>query len=88
MEALPVVDLLDEATNGLARRADVAVVTPVDFLLLEGLHKALRLGVVVGVADPAHARLDAVCREFGGVVAAGILLEFNRSSQQQCAPIS
>ena len=32
----------------------------VDLLLLEGLHEALRLGIVVGIADAAHARLDAV----------------------------
>ena len=77
MQAPVVIDLLDETADAGARRGDVAVITPVDFLLLEGLHEALRLGVVIRVANPAHARLDAMRREFGGVVGAGVLGGFN-----------
>ena len=59
----------------------VAVGAPVDLLLLEGPHEALCLGVVVRVADPAHARPDAVRRQPGDVVFTGILGGFKRSSQ-------
>ena len=45
----------------------------VDLLLLERLHEALRLGIVVGIADPAHAGGNAVLLQQIGVVAAGIL---------------
>jgi len=73
MQALAVVDLLDEAADERPRRGDVAVGAPVDLLLLEGPHEALCLGVVVRVADPAHARPDAVRRQPGDVVFTGIL---------------
>ena len=52
---------------------NVAIGASVDLLLLERLHEALRLGIVVGIADAAHARLDVVPLQQLGVVAAGIL---------------
>ena len=81
MQTPPVIDLLEKASDRPARRGDIAIVAPVDFLLFEGFHEALRFGVVVGVADPAHARLDAVRRQFAGVVLAGVLPGLKWSSQ-------
>src|SRR5260370_38682465 len=73
MQALAIMDLLDEAADHLACLVGVAVAAPVDLLLFECFHEALRLGIVVGIADAAHTRLDVVCCEQGGVFTACIL---------------
>ena len=52
---------------------DVSIGSSIDFLVLERLDEALRLGVIVGIADAAHARLDVVPFQQFGVVAARIL---------------
>ena len=49
MQVLPVVDLLEEVSDGRSRRGDVAMVASVDLLLLMGFHEAFRCGVVVGL---------------------------------------
>src|SRR5499427_8253072 len=71
MQALDVVDPLDEGGDGALSLAPVAVEGAVDLLGLERAHEALGLGVVVGIADAAHARGDVVRRQQLGVVAAG-----------------
>ena len=73
MEPLAVVGLLDEASDAGAGIASIAIGAAVDLLLLERFHEALGLGVVVGIADPAHARLDIVIAQDLRVIAAGIL---------------
>ena len=73
MQSLAVVDLLDEGADVLAGVIDVAVVSAVDLLRLERLHEALCLGIVVRVADPAHAGLDVVLGKYDGVFGACVL---------------
>jgi hypothetical protein len=73
MEPAAVVDALDEGADRVAGLAQIAIVSAVDLLLLECLHEALRLGVVVGIADTAHARLDAMRFQYARVLATGVL---------------
>src|ERR1700704_3795738 len=73
VKSLDVVGLLDEGGDGRASGLDVAIVSSVDLLVLEGLHEAFRLGVVVGVADAAHAGADAMSLEQRAVVGTGVL---------------
>jgi hypothetical protein len=65
---LPVVDALDELADPYSGVGQVAIVTPVDLLLLQRAHEALGLRIVVRVADPAHAGLDLVASEADAVV--------------------
>jgi hypothetical protein len=51
---MAIIHLLDEAADHLSRLLGVAVAAPIDLLLLERLHEALRLGIVVGIADADH----------------------------------
>src|ERR1700756_5101540 len=51
----------------------VAIAFAIDLFLLERLHETLDPGVVVGVADAAHAGHDTVRSEQVGVLATGIL---------------
>jgi hypothetical protein len=51
----------------------IAVKAPIDFLGLERLHEALRFGIVVGIADPAHAGLNVVRGEQRRILPARIL---------------
>src|SRR5438874_8420417 len=67
---MPIVDVFDEDTDRLARVFKITIISAVDFLLLECFHEALRLGVVVGITDPAHARLDIIGSKHGGVITA------------------
>jgi hypothetical protein len=73
VEPAAVVDALDEGADRVAGLAQIAIVSAVDLLLLECLHEALRLGVVVGIADAAHARLDAMRFQYARVLAASVL---------------
>jgi hypothetical protein len=43
----------------------------IDRLVLQRLHEALGLGVVVGVADPAHAE-ERGCRSYNRTVSAAV----------------
>src|SRR4051812_12158140 len=60
MQAVAVVDLLDEGTDLDARMMRVAIGAAVDLLVLECLDEALRLCVVVGVSR--HGSFWAGCR--------------------------
>src|SRR5215208_1196511 len=73
VQALDVVDPVDEVADRALGGASITVEGAVDLLGLERAHEALGLGVVVGIADPAHARGDAMSRQHLGVVAAGVL---------------
>src|SRR5712671_6933409 len=70
---LAIIDLLDETADHLSRLVGIAVAAPIHLLLLERFHEALRLGIVIRIADPAHARLDIVGGEQGAVLTARIL---------------
>ena len=82
VQALGVVDLLDEGADAARGFMVIAIEPAVDLLGLERLHEALGLGVVVGIADPAHAGLNVVGGQDRRIVTAGILGGFKRSSQQ------
>src|ERR1700691_4483185 len=73
MEPLTIVDVVDESTDRGAGVIEITIVSAVDLLLLECLHEALRLGIVVRVADAAHARLDVMGLKHRRVLAAGLL---------------
>ena len=73
MQTPCVVDIFYEGADFQAGVVDVAVTTAIDFLLLECLHEALGLGIVVRIADPAHAGQDAMLLQHIGVLATGIL---------------
>ena len=49
---------------------------------LECLHEALGLGVVVGIAAPAHGAGETVLLQDGAIVFGGILGRFKWSSQR------
>ena len=70
---MPIVDVFDEDTDRLARVFKITIISAVDFLLLERFHKALHLGIVIRIADPAHARLDIIGSKHGAVITASIL---------------
>jgi len=73
VQALAIIHLLDERADGAAGVVGITVGPAVNLLVLERLHEALRLGVVVRIADAAHAGADAVSGEDFAVAAAGIL---------------
>src|SRR5688572_14330773 len=60
------------------------VLHQVDLFDLERLHEALSLGVVVGVAAPAHRAPQAVLLEFGTVVLGSMLRGLDRNGG--CSP--
>ena len=60
MQSLAIVDLFDELSDRATCSGSIPISLPVDFLVLERLHEALCLGIVVRIADAAHARLDVV----------------------------
>ena len=59
-----------------------------DKLGFQRFEERLHHGVVIAVPLAGHRDQNATLAEFGLVIDRAILLEFNRSSQQQCAPIS
>jgi len=72
-----VVDLCDEAIDAATGVSDVGEGAAVDLLGLQRLHEAFGLGVVEGIARPAHADCDVVFGEplaigDGGVLHAAI----------------
>src|SRR5580704_17399404 len=69
VQALLVVDLVDEGADAALSLLVIAVAPAIGLLGLERLHEALGLGVVVGIADPAHAGGNAVRLQRLGVVA-------------------
>src|SRR5439155_27282626 len=73
VQTMAIVDVFEKGAYRRTRMVYVAVGPSVDLLLLERLHEALRLGVVVGTADAAHARPDVMRLQDGGVIAACVL---------------
>jgi hypothetical protein len=63
VEALGVVDGVDEDGDGASCVFDVPEASAIDFLGFEGLREALGFGVVVRVAGPAHADSDIMAGE-------------------------
>lgn len=87
------------APDGIVEPVDVAANRPGSFLAgvedgppdklgFEGLEEGFDHRVVVAVSLTGHRDQDAVLAELGLIIDRAILLEFNRSSQQQCARTS
>ena len=83
-----IVEPVDVAADGLGGFLASVKNGPPDELGFQGLEERLDHGVVVAISLAGHRDQDAVLAELGLIVDRAILLEFNRSSQQQYAPIS
>jgi len=70
---MAIIDVFDKLSDGRSCMVDVLVSGGIDLFGFEGLHEALRHGVVIRAAGAAHAGLDAGSFEPGDVVAAGVL---------------
>ena len=73
MQPLLVIDVLDEVGNTPLNILQGAVFPQVDFLGLQCLDEALRIGIVQGVGLAAHADLEIVKLQFVHIVFRGIL---------------
>src|SRR5258708_17713331 len=73
VEPLLVIDPLDEFADARLGLDQVTIFGSVNLLILKRLHKALGLGIVVGISAPAHADDHAVLLQQIDVSAAGIL---------------
>ena len=70
---MAIIDVFDKLSDGRSCMVDVLVSGGIDLFGFEGLHEALRHGVVIRAAGATHAGLDAGSFEPGDVVAAGVL---------------
>src|SRR5215472_3557781 len=66
VQALAVVDLIDEGRDVARRVAVIAIERAVNLFAFERPDEALGLGIVVGIADPAHAGGDPRGHPAGG----------------------
>ena len=73
MQSASVIDVFDEGAYVGSGLLDRGIGLGVDLLLLQGSHEALGLGVVVGVAGPAHAGSDPMGLQPFAVFMASIL---------------
>src|SRR5215471_12748233 len=73
MAALGIVDVFDEARQRAGNVVEGVVLHQVNLLDLEGLHKALSLGVVVWVAASTHRAPEAVLGKLATIIFGGIL---------------
>src|SRR6266851_3199361 len=73
MQALLVVDFLQELPNRSLRLLQIVVLRAVDFLVFEGLDKTLRSGIVVGRCRSAHADANVALLQLCRVVVRSIL---------------
>src|SRR5580704_9139195 len=73
MQPLTVVDGFDKGPDGASGLIQIAVAASVDLLRLQGLHEAFGLGILVRIADTAHAGLDIVYRQDFHIFAASVL---------------
>ena len=73
MEALGVVDGVDEDTDGTSCVFDILEAAAVDFFGLEGFHETLGFGIVVRIAGPAHADGNIMAGEALAIIVRRIL---------------
>ena len=73
MEPAAVVDLVDEAWKVFGNVAEGLVGHWIDRFDLHRLHEALRFGVIVGIATPAHRADEAMAVEGLPIGLRGIL---------------
>ena len=70
---MSIVNVFNEDADRLAGVFKITIVSAVNLLLLECLHKALCFGVVVGIAHATHAWLDLMRCKHRGIIMACIL---------------
>jgi len=70
---MAIIDVFNKLSDGRAGMVDILISGGVGLFGFEGLHKALRHGIVIRAARTAHAGLDAGSFQAGDVVAAGVL---------------
>ncbi len=73
MQAFLVVDIGNKAIDPATSVTDVGEGLAVDLFGLERLHEAFSLGVVEGIAWPAHANGDVAIRQFLAIGDRGVL---------------
>src|SRR4029077_16694493 len=73
MQALAVVDFLQELANRSPCIFRAAIFRAIDFLVFQSFDKALRLRIVVGGSDAAHADADAVLLEFCSIAQGSVM---------------
>ena len=83
-----IVEPVNVAANGLGSLLAGVKDGPPHKLGFQRLKERLHHGVVVAVPLYRHRDQDTALAELGLIIDRTVLLEFNRSSQQQCAPIS
>jgi len=88
VDAPPIVIAFDIGEQVAPRGIAIEVFAVVDELGFQSAEETLHGGIVPAVSLAAHRLDDSGGVQDVAVAAGGVLLEFNRSSQQQCAPIS
>jgi hypothetical protein len=73
MQALAVVDFLQELASRSPCMFQAALFRAIDFLVFESLDEALRLRIVIGGSGATHAAADAVLFEFCSIVLGSVL---------------
>ena len=72
MQALTVINLLEELPDSAASVFQISILGSVDLLLFQRLHESLCTCIVVRVTAPAHADLNLALQD-GRVIARSIL---------------
>ena len=88
VDAPPIVIAFDIGEQVAPCGIAIGVFAVVDELGFQSAEETLHWRIVPAVSLAAHRLDDSGGLQEVAVVAGGVLLEFNRSSQQQCAPIS
>lgn len=73
MQAFLVVDIRNEAIDPATRVCDVGERLAVDLFGFERLHEAFSLGVIEGIAWPAHADRDVTISQYLAIGDRGVL---------------
>jgi hypothetical protein len=81
VQSARVINLVDKAWKPCYHVFETAIVIEIDFLTFEGFHKTLGLGVVVGIATPAHRTDKTMLGQNLAIAFRGVLGRFKWSSQ-------
>ena len=73
VQPLGIVDIFDEVRQSRRHVVEGSIVAKIHLLDFQGFDKALGLGVIVGIAAPAHRTCETIFGKFGAVVRGGIL---------------
>ena len=81
VQSARVINLVDKAREPRYHVFETAIVIEIDFLTFEGFHKTLGLGIIVGIATPAHRTDKIMLGQDLAIALRGVLGEFKRPSQ-------